>query len=280
MGVDWSSAWAAGQHSSTAAPAPAATEAPAPSVASAAPAPATTSSASSSAADGVKSTVDSIVDDVKDLWDGLVGASNSRSSFGTYYKVPGGPAETGPLSQGDAFHGNVGSPYGSNIIKVASTSGYDFTNTFVNTQSETITINIWNKGGSDGQTQSGAFLAPKDTSLTFALPAGASQVVAFMEDSQVAWAQACSSIAFAGNYQTTWGEAQFVGTGSGYDVTAIMGNNNNYDMTITSVEAPACTSDRTQNMWLAAYTPIGDSNGSCYIAQSTAHLTTKMSGTV
>merc|ERR1711939_501929 len=87
---------------------------------------------------------------------------------------------------------------------------------------------------------------PKNTTLTFALPAGKSQIVAFQD-----------------NTQTVWGEAQFRSEGSGFDYSAILSkNSNNYDMTISAKEN-SCVSSRTENFWLAEYTPIGDSDGSC-----------------
>jgi hypothetical protein len=126
---------------------------------------------------------------------------------------------------------------------------------------------------------SGSALAPTTTTLTFVLAPGASQTVAFQENTQVAWAQACSSITASGAYDTTWGEANLGPGGSGYDVSAIENSaGNNYAMKITSVEAPGCTSDQTQNMWLTATDPVGTSDGSCFIAQSTATLTTIMGG--
>lgn len=63
-------------------------------------------------------------------------------------------------------------------------------------------------------------------------------------------------------------------------MSAIMNpNGNNYNMTISSVEA-TCVSDMTQNYWLTATDPVGSSDGSCFISQSTATLTTLMGGTV
>lgn len=267
MGINWSSAYEAGKTSKTAAAAPVATtsaqKAPAP--ATVTPAPAKTT-ASSSVADDVKSVVN-------ELFDGVIGVSNSRTTFGQSTASSG--------QAGDFYTGNTGSPYGSNIIKVDSTSGYDFTAKFINTQSSSITVNCWNKVGSDGQPLSGSALAPKDTSLTFSLGPGASQIVAFQDNSQVGCAQACSSIAESGAFATSWFEGNLASGGSGYDLSAIMNaGGNNYDMSITSVEAPDCTSDMTQNYWLTATEPIGNSDGSCYIAQSTATLTVKMGGTV
>jgi len=274
MGIDWASAWSAGQAKptptavpTTAAPAPAATTAansPAVEIQQAAsestttsPAPAPSTAPSSSG----------------ELWEGLVGVSNDRTSFGSATSALG--------SVGDFYVGNTGSPYGSNIIKVASGAGYDFTNTFVNTQSVGITVNIWQKVGPDMQPLSGSALAPKQTTLTFYLAPGAEQTVAFQANTQIGWAQACSELSQSGSYATTWGEANFVPSGSGYDVSAIMNpNNNNYAMTITSAEASGCTSSNTQNYWLTASDPVGDSNGSCFIAQSTATMRTVMGGTI
>jgi hypothetical protein len=283
MGIDWSSAWAAGQKTATSST-PVAVATPTssvpPVVATTTPTsaahvstPAATTTATS-AGNAIESAVSEVVSDVKSLFAGLVGVSNSRTSFGTAVAPSG--------SAGDNYYGNYGSPYGANIVKVSSINGYDFTNTFTNTQSVPITINIWNKVGHDLQPLSGSALAPTATTLTFVLAAGASQIVAFQANSQVAWAQSCSETAASGAFATTWGECNFGTTsgGSGYDVSAIMNpNNNNYEMTITSTEAPLCTSSRTENFWLTATDPVGDSNGSCYISQSTAHLQTQMGGT-
>merc|ERR1712059_182772 len=165
MDVDWKSAYAAGQATSTAAPVAVAT--PTVAVAKAA---ATTAAAKSSAADTVSasSVVSDIADDLSSLLGGLIGASNSRSSFGT------ASAEEGQL--GDFYRGNCGSPYGSKII------------------------NIWNKIGPDGQILSGSALAPKNTTLTFALPAGKSQIVAFQDNTQTAWAEVTSDLTASGAY--------------------------------------------------------------------------------
>jgi hypothetical protein len=273
MGIDWASAYAEGQKTKSTSTTVAAATTTAVAAVHAVAATTTSVAAATTTKTSAAAVVSSVIDDVKGLWEGLVGCSNSRTAFGASTESSG--------STGDNYYGNVGSPYGSNIIKVSSATGYAFTNTFHNTQSSAITVNIWQKVGPDMQVLSGSALAPKNTTLTFVLAAGAKQTVAFQANTQVAWAQACDSFTSSGAYATTWGEANFVSTGSGYDVSAIMNpNNNNYAMTITSVEAEACTSSRTENFWLTATEPIGTSDGSCYIAQSTATLTTVMGGTV
>lgn len=270
MGIDWASAYAAGLAAQNAAkasstPVPSATEA-ASSAAVVTPAAVQTSASSTSdLGDAIESAVAS-------LWNDLVGFANDITSFGTEVTASG--------STGDFYSGNYGSPYGHNMMKVSSRSGYDYTNEFINTSGETITVVIWNKVGPDGQLLSGSALAPTKPSLTFALKAGASQIVAFQENSQVGWAQACDAKAASGAFATSWGEANFVKTGSGYDLSAIMNpNGNDYNMALSSTEV-TCISDMTQNYWLKEYTPIGNSDGSCYVPSSTVTLTTKMGGYV
>lgn len=271
MDINWAAAYSSGmaeKAGATATAAPVATTAASVVATDAAvAAPATTSDSSL-----VGDVTTAVGSGVEELFAGLVGVSNLRNSFGSPSASSG--------TAGDSYVGNYGEPYGANIIKVDSTSGYDFTATFVNTQSSTITVNCWNKVGSDLQPLSGSALAPKDTTLTFALPAGESQVVAFQENSQVGCAQACSDIAASGAYATTWMEANFLSTGSGMDVSAIMNaGGNNYNMSITSKEND-CQSTMTENMWLTATDPVGGSDGSCYIPGSTAALTVTMGGTV
>ncbi|KAH7319315.1 putative allergen Asp f 4 [Rhexocercosporidium sp. MPI-PUGE-AT-0058] len=270
MGIDWEAAYAAGQTSTTVPPVAVATPTPA---APAKPAE-TPKAASSSPADTVSdnSIVSDIAGDLTSLLNGLVGASNSRKSFGSPSPSQG--------QLGDFYRGNCGIPYGANIIKVGSTSGYDFTNTFINTGSKPMVINIWQKIGPDDRILSGSALAPQNTTLTFALKPGKSQIVAFQDNTQAAWAEVTNDIAVSGAYATVWGEVQFKSEGSGFDYSAIMSKgSNNYDMTISSKEN-SCVSSRTENFWLTDKQPIGDSNGSCYVPGTTMHLTTKMGGVI
>ncbi len=212
------------------------------------------------------------------LFAGLVGIADAFTEFGT--PTVGSGSEIMGI-------GNIGNRQGSNMIKVSTTAGYPFTATFKNTSGKPMKVVIWNKAYSptgnaaDAQANLGASVAPKTPTLVLPLDAGDSQIVAFQDNTQIGFAQATDAIAASGAYATTWGECNFMTTGSGYDVSAIMNaNGNNYDMTITSVEAPGCTSSMTENMWLTDTTPVGGSDGSCYIAQSTAHLTVLMGGTI
>jgi len=283
MGIDWASAWSAGQTTQTST-VPAATASPTIAVAK----PAVTTSAAavvasttSSTAAASSTTAASIISDVKTLFSTLVGMANLRTSFGQATAVTGSEV---------AQIGNMGSPQGSNMMLVDSIEGYDFTNTFKNTQSVPITVIIWNKAAYTGTDPSaaeanlGSCIALETPALSFSLAPGASQSVAFMDETQCGWAQATSNKTPAGAADTTWGEANFVTGGSGFDVSSIVNSKGNtYDMAISAAEV-SCKSDTTQNDWIANGgnpedpIPIGDSNGSCYVPGPTMTLETTMGG--
>jgi len=288
MGINWSSAYEAGQAAKTSTAASAAeTPAVSPIIAleakvtpssSAAAKPAATSAAATSSSSSSGSDI------IASLFDGLEGLANSFTSFGE--ELVGSGSEILAI-------GNIGSPQGSNMIKVDSTSGYDYTNTFINTSKQSMTIVIWNKAySSDGTIKNadsnlGSCLAPKTPTLTFALAPGDQQIVAFMDKTLIGWAQATSKTIVSGAFATSWGEAKFnAAEGCGYDLSAIVNpGGNNYNMAISSEEVE-CISDPTQNYWMAKDgnledpIPIGSSDGSCYVPGGKAHLTTKMGGTM
>jgi len=282
MGIDWSSAWAAGQHSSTAPPAAAAST-PAASPIIAAEVKPTAAAAPASSSSDSDDLVSSLTSDASSLFNGLTGLANSRVSFGQ--PAIGGGSIIGAI-------GNIGKPQGSNMVKVDSAEGYDFTNTFINTSPETMTVVIWNKAFSsaeDGGVEAalanlGSCVAPKTPALSFALAPKAKQVVAFQDETIIGWSQAVNAKTASGAFAVTWGEAKFNSGGSGYDMSAILNpQGNNYNLAISSSETP-CVSDTTQNYWYATDSkgenpiPVGNSDGSCYIPGSKANLVTKMGG--
>jgi len=277
MGINWAAAYAAGQHTSTVAPVVAPTTAAAP-VVPAAPAAPPAVPASSPSASASSTVISDISTNVKTAFSSIVGLADDLTSFGT-----------ATLSSGSVVGkiGNIGNPQGSNMVKVDSTEGYPFTNTFINTSGGPITIVVWNKAFErDGNVEAnlGSCLAPVTPALSITLASGAQQIVAFQDDTQAGWAQATDSIAASGAYATTWGEINYSSSGSGYDVSAIMNSKGNtYDMAISAAESP-CISDMTQNLWIGQNNnpedpvPVGNSDGSCYIPGSTATIVTKMGG--
>ncbi|KAI4122461.1 MAG: hypothetical protein LQ338_005804 [Usnochroma carphineum] len=112
-----------------------------------------------------------------------------------------------PVVTGDriTYIGNVGVPYGSNMMYVPSADGYKYTTTFKNVGQNPLPINVWNKAGRDGQANSGGCT---EANLKFTLGAGESQVVAFDENTQAAFSRECDK--GAGGYPScVWGELDF-----------------------------------------------------------------------
>lgn len=284
MGINWSSAWAAGQTHSTTAPAavpttaspsvgvPATVTSSPPVLSSSAPSPSAIATSSS-----ISSEVGSIVETA---FSNIKGIANDFTEFGT--PTVGSGSDIGSI-------GNTGSPPGSNMIKVSSTEGYDYTNRFINTSGKPMTIVVWNKAASQNggplEANLGSCIASTSPTLSFTLASGGEQIVAFQANSQGAFSEATTEIAASGAFAITWGEFNY-GDGNGYDVSAIMNvNGNNYNMSITAEEGD-CESNMNENMWIAQNNnpedpvPVGTSDGSCYLPGTSAHLTTKMGGIV
>jgi hypothetical protein len=224
--------------------------------------------------------VGDILSEFKTAFSSIEGMANKITSFGKATSSSG--SEVSKV-------GNIGSPEGSNMMLVDSISGYDFSNTFENTQSVPITVVIWNKaasGSSGVEANLGSCLALSSPALSFTLGPGGKQAVVFQEDTQCGWAQATTAKTPAGAPDTTWGEANFVTGGSGYDVSSIVNSKGNtYDMSISAAET-SCISDITQNDWIAEGgdpekpIPVGGSDGSCYVPGNSMTLTTKMGGDI
>lgn len=125
------------------------------------------------------------------------------------------------------YHGNVGVPWGSNIIAVSPTEAhrYKYVAQFTGANSEPWTVIIWNKIGPDGK-MDGWY---GHSALTFVLAPGETKYVAFDEDSVGAWGAAPGTNGLPtdnfGGYTSTWGEFSFGDVEnngwSGWDVSAI-----------------------------------------------------------
>ncbi|AEI62003.1 hypothetical protein LILAB_00345 [Corallococcus macrosporus] len=134
---------------------------------------------------------------------------------------------------------NVGSPYNSNmqLISPEQKSQFKFTNTFTNTTGQPQTITLWNKVGEKGGPNDGQNF-DKSTPKTFTLQPGQSQMVAFDNNSSVAWCMSKDGSAKPGaNSGQTWGEATFgnAATGwSGYNTSQITPAGHTGSMSITN----------------------------------------------
>lgn len=141
------------------------------------------------------------------------------------YRTTGFGGVTNSSGSGDTYTGNVGSPYGSNIIQVESSvaSEYKYVVEFTGSSTEDWLVVIWNKIGPDGKMDGWYGKACHE----FTIAAGETVYYAFDTDSQGGWTAAKGSIPTNdyGSYASTWGEFDIgstVNSGwSGFDVSAI-----------------------------------------------------------
>jgi hypothetical protein len=159
-------------------------------------------------------------------------SSSGDSASWTYtpsdgrYSTAGFGKRTSSSGSGYEYHGNVGNPWGSNIIEVtASTaSQYKYVVQFRGSNTNDWFVSFWNKIGPIGKLD-GWY---GHSALNFTLAAGETKYVAFDENSQGGWGAAEGDslpIDEYGGYACTWGEFDFGNTGnnewSGWDVSAI-----------------------------------------------------------
>ncbi|KAJ5195412.1 Allergen [Penicillium cinerascens] len=141
------------------------------------------------------------------------------------YRTTGFGGVTNSSGSGDTYIGNVGTPYGSNIISVDSSvaSEYKYVVEFTGSNTDDWLVVIWNKIGPDGKMDGWYGKACHE----FTIGAGETVYYAFDTDSQGGWTAAKGSIPMNdyGSYASTWGEFDFGSTinsgWSGFDVSAI-----------------------------------------------------------
>ncbi|KAJ5949477.1 Allergen [Penicillium verhagenii] len=213
-----------------------------------------------------------------------VASTTSSSSSSAWTEVPsdGVYSSTGfgtittSSGSGDTYTGNVGSPYGSNIISISESeaSSYKYVVQFTGSNTDDWKVVIWNKYSSDG-TMDGWY---GNACHTFTLAAGDTVYYAFDTDSQGGWTAAKGSSIPTddyGGYASTWGEFDFgstVNSGwSGFDVSAIMAQDAdlsvqgmsicdayNSDATCSSITTGAGT---VSNAYTSAETDVGGIGG-------------------
>ncbi|KAJ5641639.1 hypothetical protein N7490_005639 [Penicillium lividum] len=155
-----------------------------------------------------------------------------------------------PKGSAVKYCGNIGIPWGSNIIAVSPTEAhrYKYVAQFTGSNTEPWTVTIWNKVGPDGK-MDGWY---GHSALTFVLAPGETRYVAFDEDSEGAWGAAPGTNGLPvdqwGGYTSTWGEFSF-GDGensgwSGWDVSAIqaqLGHDDVQGMRICQADGKGCS---------------------------------------
>lgn len=137
-------------------------------------------------------------------------------------------ARTPPHGSGISYVGNVGNPWGSNIITIDASLAdqYKYTIKFVGSSNmgQAYRVVAWNKIGPDG----GLNGWYGNSAVSFSLAPGGVQYVAFDEDSQGGFGAAPGGSLPKdqfGGYDCTWGEFDFgssINSGwSGFDVSMI-----------------------------------------------------------
>lgn len=194
------------------------------------------------------------------------------------YSTAGFGGSTKPSGSGVTYVGNIGHPYGSNIIDVSQTdvSMYQYVAKFVSPNTDGWKVVIWNKGGPQ-RLLDGWF---GNACHELILSSGEEKYVAFAPDSQGGWAAAnTASIPTDqyGAYASTWGEFDFGSVGnhgwSGFDVSVIVAQNASLEiqgMQICSVlNDPICSSvtwnaDNVDNAYTSAYVEADGIGGNLY----------------
>lgn len=201
------------------------------------------------------------------------GSSWTSTPSSGSYSTSGFGSSTSSSGSGVTYSGNVGSPYGSNIIEVSSSDASQYKNV-VQFQGATDdwTVAIWNKYGEDGKMDGWYGNACK----TFTLTAGSTKYIAFDDDTNGGFAAAKGSsipTSSSGAYATTWGEFDFgstVNSGmSGFDVSAIQVEGAGMDiqgMKICDALGNTCSSitpnaASVNNAYTVAETDIGGIGG-------------------
>jgi hypothetical protein len=145
----------------------------------------------------------------------------------------GGRTQAG--GSGIFYKGNVGIPWGSNIIEVSPENAkkYKHVAQFVGSDTDPWTVVFWNKIGPDG----GLNGWYGNSALTITLQPGETKYVAFDENSQGGWGAAKGTELPKdnyGGYSCTWGEFDFDsginGGWSGWDVSAIQAENAGHEV--------------------------------------------------
>ncbi|KAL2863135.1 putative allergen [Aspergillus lucknowensis] len=157
-------------------------------------------------------------------------ATSATSSSSGSFSTAGFGARTANSGSGITYQGNVGNPYGSNIIEIqeGEAANYKYVAKVSGQNTDPWTVTFFNKYGPDGL-MNGWF---GFSAVTFTLNPGETKYVAMDEDTNGGFAAAPGStipLDMSGGYASTWGEFDMGSSGnggwSGFDVSAIVPQN-------------------------------------------------------
>ncbi|KAJ5815729.1 hypothetical protein N7474_007506 [Penicillium riverlandense] len=180
------------------------------------------------------------------------------------FSTKGFGGRTAPQDTNIQYRGNIGRPWGSNIIGVSPAEAhlYKYVVQFSGPETEPWTVTVWNKVGPTGKMDGWYGHA----ALTFVLHPHEVRYVAFDEDSEGGWAAGPGEDGLPtdawGGYTTTWGEFSFGdvenGGWSGWDVSAIqaqLAGQHVQGMRICMADGKGCSIvGRNANKVINAYT--------------------------
>ncbi|CAG8164468.1 unnamed protein product [Penicillium salamii] len=213
-------------------------------------------------------------------------ASPSFSNWADYpssgeYVIDGfGSSTTGKRvgSQDWDYIGNVGSPWGSNIIEIREdkASQYKHVIRFENENSKAWYVVVWNSYGPSGGLN--GFWSP-NKALSFSINPGQSIFVAIDNNSQGGWGAAEGDelpVNYVGEYASTWGEFDMSNSQndgfSGWDVSCIiaeLANMNIAGMQICNRDGGKCSSiTQGAGAVVHAYTSADQGKNDKAVAQS------------
>jgi Na+-translocating ferredoxin:NAD+ oxidoreductase RnfG subunit len=213
-------------------------------------------------------------------------SSSSSSNWADYpadgdYTTTGFGASTASKRVGSLdwdYIGNVGNPWGSNIIQVSedSASGYKHVLRFENDNSKAWTVVMWNSYGPSGGLN--GFWSP-NKALSFTVEPNESVFVAIDDDSQGGWGAAEGEdlpTNYVGEYASTWGEFDMSNSQndgySGWDVSCIIAELANMDiagMQICNHAGEKCSSiTKGAGATVNAYTSADQGKNDKAVAQS------------
>ncbi|OJJ52969.1 hypothetical protein ASPSYDRAFT_163833 [Aspergillus sydowii CBS 593.65] len=184
-------------------------------------------------------------------------AAPSTSSTSSSSAGPGFGARTSSSGSGITYQGNVGDPYGSNIIEISSddASNYKHVAKISGENSEPWDLIFFNKYGPDGKMNGWFGFSALELTLNSGETNGNMPLDA------------------GGGYASTWGEFDFSSTGnggwSGFDVSAIVAQNAGetvQGMKICEQGSGTCSSispgaESVDNAYTTAETDIGGIGG-------------------
>ena len=213
------------------------------------------------------------------MGDGSSCPGGCSSADGGKYTSFGGTTTPQNVGQTDAYIGNIGSPYGHNMLPLpdCDISGHDFSLTF--TAASDVKIALWNKNGDDCAMPNRPLTgASRNAFFMFELAEGQKAVFAMAPDSQVAFSQACDRNSKTGQFDCTWGEADFGDTqnggASGYDRSSIPNGQGNTGL--LTVSAPGFDASSQQANSFVSTSQLNTGGNTNIPAGQPAHIQVTM----